>query len=221
MTRDEVRHLQTELNKFTNTHRDLGFVRLIIDGDYGAHTKTRLHDVKYMLGYMGENLKEAPNENFFKRLHHPDRVEPAWGVTAETVKRGKQRRAHRHRWVIRNKVRAYLKPGVGTFDGIPVAKCAIPILEWCRQHGWGGRLVSGYRSPAYSEQLCYRMCGRASCPGRCAGRATNHAYAIPSRFSIDVSDYARFGHIVAKCPIAPHIHNALPIDLVHFSPSGR
>jgi len=221
MSHEEIRHLQTELNKFTHAHPRLGFVDLIVDGNNGTHTRNRLREVKHMLGYMPENLGDPVNDNFYKRLHHPERVEPRWGVTSVTVKRSKKNMAQRRRWVLRNKARAYLKPGVGSFDGIVVAKSVIPVLQWCRQHGWHGRLVSGYRTPAYSEQLCYRMCGRPSCPGRCAGRATNHAYATASRFAVDVSDYVNFGHIVASCPLRPHIHNDLPNDRVHFSPSGR
>lgn len=216
----EIRHLQQALNHFIDTHPRLGHAKLQVDGDMGKMTKQRLHEIKYDIGYKRENLDKPADENFFKRLNHPTRVESRWGQTKEVVRRGKKRRRTRRLWVARNKTHAVLKPGVGTFDGVSVAKCAIPVLTWCRQHGWSGRLVSGYRTPAYSESLCRRMCGRPACPGRCAGRATNHAYAGPDRFAMDVSDYIKFGQVVKNCPIRPHVHNSLPNDRVHFSPSG-
>jgi hypothetical protein len=35
--------------------------------------------------------------------------------------------------------------GVGTFDGVQLADWIIPVLNWARQHGWGGTITSGYR----------------------------------------------------------------------------
>lgn len=220
MTKDEIRHLQVELNNWARDHKELGRQTLKLDGEDGKLTMELLHAVRWDLGY--EKTTGFPvDDNFYKRLHHPNDVRPQWGATKEAVNRGKKRRRARQLWVIRNSVRAYLHPGVGRFDGVPVAKTAIPVLKWCRNNGWPGRLVSGYRTPAYSESLCYAMCGHPSCPGRCAGRATNHAYATPERFAIDVSEYVKFREVVGHCPIKPHVHNSLPNDLVHFSPSGR
>jgi hypothetical protein len=222
LSKAEVTHLQNELNQFVKTHPRLGHQPLLVDGDFGRHTKSLLRNVKYDLGYLRENMNVSVDANFFWRLNHPNAVDPKHGVTKAVMKRAKQRRNRRRRAVAANRFRAFLKPGVGTFDGVTVAKTAIPVLRWCREKGgWKGRLVSGYRTPAYSESLCFRMCGRPQCPGKCAGRATNHAYATPQRFAIDVSDYVNFGHIVARCPVQPHIHNSLPNDLVHFSPSGN
>lgn len=220
MTHDEIVHLQHALNRWSKDHRDLGRPVLQVDGGMGTLTKKRIREVKYDLGYL--DPKGVIDENFFKRMNHPTEVHMDWGQGEEAVARGKERRSRRRLAVARNRIRAFLKPGVGTFDGVPVAKTAIPVLKWCREHGgWKGRLVSGYRTPAYSESLCFAICGRPSCPGRCAGRSTNHAYATPERFAIDVSDYVNFGHIVAQCPIKPKMHNALPNDLVHFSPQGN
>jgi hypothetical protein len=220
MTHDEIVHLQHELNRWAKDHKELGRQTLIVDGGLGKLTLELLHAVRWDLGYT-KTTGFPVDDNFFKRLHHPTEVHDDWGQTKTAVKVGKDRRRKRRVWVVRNRIASVLKPGVGTFDGVSVAKAAIPILKWCRENGWKGRLVSGYRTPAYSESLCYAMCGRPSCPGRCAGRSTNHAYAVPERFAMDVSDYVNFGHIVAKCPLKPHVHNALPNDLVHFSPSGN
>lgn len=111
--------------------------------------------------------------------------------------------------------------GVTTFDGVPVAAVAVPYLQWARNHGWNGRLVSGWRDPKYSQSLCYRMCGRPSCPGKCAGTSSNHVGTTSNHFAVDVSDYQTFRRVIADCPISPRIFNNLPIDPVHFSPSGN
>lgn len=221
MTRGEIVHLQNEMNAFVQRNKSLGYAPLRVDGEMGRLTKQRIRDIKFDLGYARKNLKVAVGAPFFHRMRHPNWVRPEWRATKQAVKNGKKRRARRRIRVRQNQVRGFLKPGVGSFDGRPVAKAAIPVLQWCRAHGWHGVLVSGYRTPAYSESLCYRMCGRPQCPGRCAGRATNHAYALPTRFGIDVSDYVTFRTVVSRCPVRPHIHNALPNDRVHFSPSGQ
>jgi hypothetical protein len=115
--------------------------------------------------------------------------------------------------------------GVGTakFDGKVVAAVAIPYLEFARAHGWNGTVTSGYRTPEYSEALCRQMCGAPSCPGRCAGRSSNHSGLTSTRFAIDVSagSETTFGQLMAR-PDAPRprIFNNLPSDRIHFSPTG-
>lgn len=108
--------------------------------------------------------------------------------------------------------------GVAYFDGKPVSAAVVPWLQRARANGWGGVLVSGYRDPYYSEQLCIHRCGRPSCPGTCAGRGSNHA--ILERLTVDVSDYYRFGQIMRA--LGAPIFNALGArDPVHFSTTGR
>ena len=41
-------------------------------------------------------------------------------------------------------------PGLGTFDGLQVAKWIIPELQAARARGWSGSITSGYRSHAYN-----------------------------------------------------------------------
>lgn len=222
MTHKDVREVQRRLNTFTETYKRLGFRSLRIDGNIGELTKKRIKEVKRCLGYTPHQIDDSIGNWLFWRLEHPNQVDPTHGATKEIVREGRITRAKRIRAVRRNRFKAFLKPGVGKFDGVPVAKCAIPILEWCRANGWHGHLVSGWRDPKYSQHLCILMCGAPSCPGRCAGLLSNHVGNTPARFGVDVSDYANFGHIVARCPIQPHIHNALGArDPVHFSPSGR
>lgn len=218
----QVLKAQQAMNRFVKRQR-LGHAPLIEDGKRGRLTNARIRECKFDLGYIKKNRNVKVDENFIHRLNHPTRVEPKWGQTKSAVKRGRKRRIRRRARVAALHTRAILQPGVTYFDGKPVAKAAVPYLKYARSHGWGGVLVSGYRTPAYSESLCYRMCGRPSCPGRCAGRATNHAWALTNKFGIDVSDYIKFGQIMASMPAinGQKLHNYLPNDRVHFSPSGR
>lgn len=107
-----------------------------------------------------------------------------------------------------------------TFDGHP---CVEKAAYWCdrarRDGKWGGSLVSGYRSPAYSQQLCYAMCGAPSCPGRCAGLSSNHTRTSYPGPAVDVSDYGRFESAMSS--YGNPLWNDLPYDPVHFSPSGH
>lgn len=106
-----------------------------------------------------------------------------------------------------------------TLDGKPCASWIAKRLIAKRNSGaWDGVLVSGYRTPEYSEQLCYNICGRPSCPGLCAGRSSNHC--CPPTYTgreyegaCDLSLYWQF-------PEGDHLINNLPRDLVHFSNSG-
>jgi hypothetical protein len=106
-------------------------------------------------------------------------------------------------------------------DGVKVCGWIAEELQKARRYGWRGRVISGYRTPAYSEQLCYAMCGRPSCPGRCAGRATNHARGPEFPLgAVDVTLYWELQNICVKHGL--RIHNGLPrTDPVHFSHAGN
>lgn len=84
-----------------------------------------------------------------------------------------------------------------------------------------GTLTSGYRTPAYSESLCYDMCGAPSCPGKCAGRSSNHSGKIFPAGAIDVSSGSldELKSKIAKynSPLKNRIGASDPI---HFSVSG-
>jgi hypothetical protein len=91
-----------------------------------------------------------------------------------------------------------------------------------KNKGWDGNLSSGYRSPAYSESLCRAMCGAPSCPGRCAGRSSNHSQTGPPNWgAIDVfPQYVKFGQIQRE--IGSPLKNELGAqDPVHYSYTGR
>jgi hypothetical protein len=229
MTKPEIRLLQKGLNAFTSKYlRGLG--PLHVDGDLGDATRGRIRTVKWYLGYLppkgkhGSNsLDSTPDVDFRQRLYHPK--DPRYSTPAR-IARGAARRTSQRRKANRNHHDATRRHGIVIYDGIPVAAYFVPHLDWARHIGhngkkWRGRVVSGFRTPQYSESLCYRMCGRPQCPGRCAGMATNHAYTEPPRGAVDLSDYTTFREIIPFSPHHPPIHNELPNDLVHFSPTGR
>jgi peptidoglycan hydrolase-like protein with peptidoglycan-binding domain len=212
----EVRRLQKGLNRFTERYLD-GVGPIVVDGIKGHATARRIVSVKYHLGYTGKAQRSATvKPEFVRRMRHPRsarRSTPAM-LTRAVARRAKQRKAARASAAPRN--------GVATFDGRPVAAWLKPYLDWARQNGWKGTLNSGFRDPAYSEKLCMSMCGAPSCPGKCAGRASNHAGSSNPAGAVDVSDYVTFGQLMRRCPYSPRIFNALGAqDPVHFSASGR
>jgi len=194
---------------------------LMVDGKKGFATNRRIMTVKYYLGY-GSNRDSDVTSLFVRRMRHPN---DGQYFPTGMISTGRKRRAAQRARYYRNQIEAYLVPGVTTFDGKPVAKCAVPYLNYARAHGWRGGLNSGWRDPLYSQKLCYIMCGAPSCPGKCAGTSSNHVGNTCSRFAIDVSDYYTFGKIMASMPLKPgmpRLHNYLGSrDPVHYSPSGN
>ena len=216
LSADEVRRLQKGLNRFTERFMK-GVGPIIVDGIKGHATARRIITVKYHLGYTGKAQRSATvKPEFVRRMRHPRSARystPAM-LTRAFARRAKQRKAAKASAAPRN--------GVAMFDGRPVAAWLKPYLDWARQNGWKGTLNSGFRDPVYSEKLCMSMCGAPSCPGRCAGRASNHAGNSNPSGAIDVSDYVTFGQLMRRCPYSPRIFNALGAqDPVHFSASGR
>jgi hypothetical protein len=216
LSADEVRRLQKGLNRFTERFME-GVGPIIVDGIKGHATARRIATVKYHLGYTGKAQRSPTvKPEFVRRMRHPrsPRYSSPAMLTRAFARRAKQRKAARASAAPRN--------GVAMFDGRPVAAWLKPYLDWARQNGWKGTLNSGFRDPAYSEKLCISMCGAPSCPGRCAGRASNHAGSSNPSGAIDVSDYVTFGQLMRRCPYSPKIFNALGAqDPVHFSASGR
>jgi hypothetical protein len=210
----EISRLQADLNRWTE--RWLTRVpKLQVDGDKGPATNRRIMTVKWYLGYEGERDGKV-TETFKRRMaqpRNPFRSSPAQVARGIARRRRQDQEAHDD---------LHPRPGVSTYDGRPCAAWLRPYLVWAKEQGWQGTLVSGWRDPVYSEQLCYRMCGAPSCPGRCAGRASNHSGSEKPKGALDVSDYTRFGQLMQRCPHQPRIFNALgPADPVHFSASGR
>ena len=106
------------------------------------------------------------------------------------------------------------------WEGKPVVEWIAYWLERSRKAGWTGVVNSGYRSPEYSEQLCYQICGAPSCPGRCAGRSSNHCLKGNRQGAVDVSEPEQFAAIQRR--IGSPLFNALgAADPWHFSATGR
>jgi hypothetical protein len=211
MATDDVKKLQRDLNKFTEKHLD-GVAPLMVDGKRGHATNRRIVTAKYYLGYDGDSQRTnrlSPQAR--KRLGRPDSGEGA------TARRGDERRRE-----LRAGVKKRTPKGVAKFDGRPIAAWLKPYLEYARKNGWKGTVVSGWRDPEFSEQLCISMCGKPACPGRCAGRKSNHGGVDKPSGAVDVSDYARFAKLMESCPLEPRIFNGMADrDPVHFSASGR
>ena len=211
---EHVRELQAALNRFSEKYLE-GIGPILEDGKKGPATNKRIRRIKYYLGYRGSDQRNASADpDFLRRMAHPRSgraSNPA--MLARAV--GRRRRQHKAA-----KAAAQPRAGVSTFDGLPVAAWMVPYLEWARAHGWQGRLNSGYRTPEYSEHLCIGICGATRCPGRCAGRTSNHCGRVKPQGSLDVSDYTRFGELMKRCPHEPRIFNNLPADRVHYSSTG-
>lgn len=110
--------------------------------------------------------------------------------------------------------------GVVTMDGKQVAAWIAAIAERVRDTGlWSGYIISGWRDPVYSEQLCLNMCGAPSCPGLCAGQSSNHSGSEYPAGAIDVSDSTGF-EAGLRAIGETRLHNSLPADRPHFSNSG-
>jgi peptidoglycan hydrolase-like protein with peptidoglycan-binding domain len=215
MSKDAVRALQTALNGFTDKHV-LGMGKLMVDGVLGPATKKRIRQAKHYLGYTGTARKTtAVDDEFLQRLRHPrsTRHSSPRMLARAAQRRRKQRKAA--------KLSRAPRAGVDAFDGEPVAAWMKPYLVWAREHGWQGTLNSGWRDPAHSERLCFDICNAPKCPGRCAGRSSNHVGNVRPAGSIDVSDPAKFGELMRKCPYDPPLINRLGAkDPWHYSVSG-
>lgn len=214
MTKAEVEQLQSDLNRFTDKFLEK-FPQLMVDGDRGPLTNKRIVGCKFYLGYEGGRQRSMRvTAQFRRRLDRPTSREV---TPAEMIELGKQRRKDQH-----ERARQPAAAGATLVDGRPVANWMKPYLDFARRNGWQGTLISGFRDPAHSEQLCFQICGAASCPGRCAGRKSNHSGNKKPKGAMDVSDFKRFGELMKSCPLEPRIFNALGADDPnHFSATGR
>lgn len=237
MTLAERKQLQHTINAFTHDWLK-GVEPLIVDGVLGFATNRRVRTVEWYLGMDSDRIKqlgddykrnEVVRRELVRRLRHPMDAQyvPSKdaGIRKAVVYRGRKRRRAQKARYYANLVKAFFTTGVTYFDGKPVAKWMVPYLKYARAHGWTGRLNSGWRDPKYSQQLCYAMCGAPYCAGKCAGLSSNHVGSANPKGAIDVSDYTRFGQIMATMPLpsgAPRLHNSLGSrDPVHFSASGN
>jgi hypothetical protein len=109
--------------------------------------------------------------------------------------------------------------GLVWFDGKQISAWIAPILHAARAAGVVFVVISGYRTPAYSESLCYRICGRPSCSGTCAGRNTNHARIEWPGGAVDVLGAWALEQWLQRHPSRLKGYH-LPRDRPHFSGTG-
>lgn len=217
MTKAEVEQLQRDLNRFTNRFLEK-FPEVTVDGDRGPLTNKRIVGCKFYIGYEGGPQRSTRVTPLFrKRLARPTSPE---FTTAEVRKLGKERRKDQH-----ERANEPAGPGVSRFDEQKVANWMKPYLQFARRNGWHGILLSGFRSPAESEQECVNICGAPSCrpPDRpCAGRKSNHSGNKKPKGAIDVTLHEHFAELMERCPLNPRIFNAIgPRDPNHFSATGH
>jgi hypothetical protein len=225
-----VRQFQTDIDRELKEH---GFPwrKITIDGSAGEHTFDAANMVAYIKGFSSDELHKIGKQ---QKISHRD-VEILEGHFARTQPMKhrahareddlkKLREAHRH---------PELKPIPGShykcwFDDHEVPIWLAEVLTRARASGmWKGVVFSGVRTPQHSEELCIAMCGAPSCPGRCAGRVSNHACppsgeGKPFEGAVDVTDYVGLREYCRA-------HNeplrgggeVLPADLPHFSHEGN
>lgn len=113
------------------------------------------------------------------------------------------------------------KPGLGTLDGHPVSAWIIPILEWARQHGWGGSVTSGFRNPA--EQMAAATGYGLQHYGAAGPLGSNHVGIDFPKGAVDVTLAAQLAQILQGYPGKPNLVWGGPVmgDLVHFSATGH
>lgn len=216
----DVKELQHSLNRFTNQWLE-NVTPIGVDGDKGHSTNRRIMTVKWYLGY-GKRDGEV-TRLFVRRLRHPrSRLFSTPTMLATARERRRQQKVHA---LIEKDIAGF--KGAVMYDGKPVPKWMVPWLDKARHHkgagrAWAGSVVSGVRTPAHSVELCIGICGKASCPGLCAGVSSNHNATPPvedGEGAIDVTDFVRFGEIMQA--IGAPLRNDLPRDRVHFSRTGH
>lgn len=220
MTKAERAAAQRTLNAFYDKWLD--DVRpLIVDGNDGPMTRRYLKLAQHYVGYGKRDLRWTPK--LVRRLRHPNDTDHS---SAAMIKRGQDRRREqkRHAKKEREDAQRDRADGIVAFDGKPTPVWIADRLEKVRKAGrWVGGVVSGIRSPEHSISLCFGMCGAPSCPGKCAGAASNHNATVvvtDGEGAVDCSDFIRLAQELKRLGIHD-LKNDLPRDLVHFSRSGH
>jgi hypothetical protein len=213
-----VKDLQAGANRI---FRDMKFPWRVVeaDGIFGEQTERAAHFAGWLIGFGRKELEEIEDGRVSAESCEilSGREKPSAEMDGRRKDRHETAKKLRHLHHKRDR-----KPdadGVGEFDGVPVAAWIVKWLEKSRKAGWKGEVVSGFRSPERSEEVCRDMCGQPSCPGRCAGRSSNHSGLIEPAGAVDLTDFDRFGAIQTR--IGSPLRNDLPNDPVHFSTTGH
>jgi hypothetical protein len=224
MDAQHVRTLQREVNR-TLHNAELAWLKIPIDGKLGPLTLKHARIAGSWQGLSKERLQRITNKKIdpatFNLLTH--RVE----ATKAQRQRHKARLPHFQKLRYEHKHPPVVE-GLVTFDGHMLPAWIAEINQEARDAGyWHGSVISGVRSPAYSEHLCIIMCGAPTCPGRCGGRNSNHA-CPPSGKGVkyegaeDVTHSAGLDRFCQE-KNKPLIGNGrvLPADTPHFSHAGN
>jgi peptidoglycan hydrolase-like protein with peptidoglycan-binding domain len=225
---EEVEHLQKHINSTLNK-AELDWLKVKVDGDAGPLTFKAARLAASWQGLSTEHLKEIGSGVITDEV-----LEILMGQrerSEEMKKRSEDRLKHFKRIREEHKKPPEDADGVSKWGDKMVASWMVGARQgpdgsttnWLQKsvdHGWGGGLFSGWRSPAHSEELCFTLCDAPMCSGTCAGRSSNHSQTgAPSWGAIDVEETASFGRIQAQ--IGSPLKNALPDDPNHYSFTGR
>lgn len=202
-----------------------------IDGVPGAHTFDAANMAAYILGFSQEEMHRIGKK---REISHRDELILTGKEkrTAAMIRRGNEREPHLKKLRERHREDHFAPAPAGDdwvmFDGREVALWIAKVLDDARASGaWSGTVISGRRDPVYSEHLCIEMCGAPTCPGRCAGRSSNHAgppsfKGVEFEGAVDVTDFVGLRHYCEQH--APQLRGGgqvLPSDLPHFSHEGN
>ena len=226
---DEVKGLQKHVNSTLNK-AELDWLQAEVDGAAGPLTFKASRLAASWQGLSTEQLKKIGEGEITDHIF--DVLTAREERSEEMKKRSEDRRPNFVKMREEHKKPPADADGVSDWKGFKVAAWMVGArpgpdgkeVNWLQkavEKGWNGQLNSGWRSPEYSESLCQSMCGAPSCPGKCAGKTSNHSQVGPPNWgAIDVQDYGRFGSIQRE--IGSPLKNELGAhDPVHYSFTGR
>lgn len=103
--------------------------------------------------------------------------------------------------------------GLTTFDGVSVCKWVAEELQWARDHGWNGSLISGYRSKQHQKEVCATGVTPCAKPG-----TSNHEGKRFPKCAADVTEPEQLDHVLSK-KVGRRLHyTGKQIgDIPHFS----
>lgn len=103
--------------------------------------------------------------------------------------------------------------GLTTFDGTPICKWIADELSWAREHGWTGRVESGYRSEQHQREVCATGVTPCATPG-----TSNHEGKSYPGCAVDVTEAEQLDKVLSKKPFRRLKWTGNSIgDPVHFS----
>jgi hypothetical protein len=213
-----VKELQAAVDE-TLKSREFPWRMIRTDGRFGEKTQAACHFTGWLLGFSPSQLSKIKDGTI---TSHADAIFVKEKARSDAMKKRERERrpvAKKLRFLHDHPQRRSRAKGVTTFDGVPVATWMVRWLRKSRENGWGGELTSGYRTPQHSEDVCRGICGQPTCPGRCAGRSSNHSGKDFPAGAVDVTDEFTFAAIQRR--IGSPLKNAIPTDRIHFSESGH